>query len=77
MTVKIKLFGQLADIIRQHELSVENVTDTDSLINEMKEQYPAMASVKFMLAVDKKITRENVLLKEGNVVALLPPFSGG
>jgi len=76
-TVNIILFGQLTDITGSSNIAIENIPDTDSLVKEINRLYPAMAGVKYVIAVDKKIIRENTIIHETGNVALLPPFSGG
>jgi hypothetical protein len=41
MSLKIILFGKLADITG-NSLTVNNVADTDSLINELHKNYPCI-----------------------------------
>ncbi|TDH21462.1 MoaD/ThiS family protein [Segetibacter sp. 3557_3] len=77
MPLTVSLFGQLSDITGSNIIEVENVIDTNSLINNIKERFPLIKDNKFAVAVDKKIIRENTLLTEQSLVALLPPFSGG
>lgn len=77
MTTKIRVFGQLTDIIGTGELTVAGMEDTDGVLSELTKQYPLLRHVKFMIAVDKQTITENTILKEGSTVALLPPFSGG
>ena len=76
MSIQIILFGQLADIAGK-SVFVNDVTDTDSLINALHKTYPALAGTKYVIAVNKEIITSNTLLHENNVIALLPPFSGG
>lgn len=76
MSLKIILFGHLADIAG-NIISVENASDTDSLVKALHNKYPALADKKYVIAVDKQVVNENTVLKNDNVVALLPPFSGG
>ena len=76
MSLKIILFGKLADITG-NSLTVNNVADTDSLVNELRKNYPALAGMKYIIAVDKQVIIENTILNNNSVVALLPPFSGG
>jgi molybdopterin converting factor small subunit len=76
MSIHIILFGQLADIAGK-SVFVNDVTDTDSLINALHKTYPALAGTKYVIAVNKEIITSNTLLHENNVIALLPPFSGG
>lgn len=76
MRIKIILFGKLADIAGG-SLTVDNVEDTDSLINALHKDYPELARTKYVVAVDKQVIKANTSLNKENMVALLPPFSGG
>lgn len=77
MELRIKIFGQLTDIINSNELILTDITDTNNLVSELNKRYPALAGAKYMMAVNKKTVITNILLKEDSIVALLPPFSGG
>ncbi len=76
-TVDILTFGQLIDITGQNSFQVESVSDTDQLLAALELKFPALSQSKFLVAVNKEIIRGNVKLNPGDVVALLPPFSGG
>ena len=76
MSVKIILFGKLAEIAGS-SVSLDNVTDTDSLVNVLHKNYPALTNIKYVIAVDKQVIKENTPLSKKSTVALLPPFSGG
>jgi sulfur-carrier protein len=76
MSVKIILFGKLADI-GGGSVSVDNVADTDSLVDSLNKRYPELAATKYVIAVDKQVITENTVLSKKSMVALLPPFSGG
>ena len=76
MSVKIILFGKLADIAGG-SVSVDNVADTDSLIDSLNKRYPELATTKYVIAVDKQVISENTAFTKNSTVALLPPFSGG
>ncbi len=75
--LKIILFGQLAEVSGSNTIAIENVSDTNALAVAVNKLYPAMANIKYVIAVDKKIVRENTLISATSNVALLPPFSGG
>ena len=77
MKVNVLIFGQLKEITGTGAMVLENVSDTDQLINEMKEKYPELSGSKFVISVDKKIINKNVELNGGSTIAFLPPFSGG
>ena len=77
MKVKVMIFGQLTDIVKGNSLTLSNTSDTKSLLTELTRQFPALSQAKYILAVDKQTVTENTTLKDGSIVALLPPFSGG
>ena len=74
--MQILLFGQLADFVGG-SISLDGIDDTDSLRKVLLKKHPKLADLKYVIAVDKKIITSNQQLNENNVVALLPPFSGG
>jgi molybdopterin synthase sulfur carrier subunit len=75
--ITLLAFGQLTDITGQSTWEIEDVTDTDQLNAKLVEQYPALTKSKYLVAVNMEVIRGNVNLNPGDVVALLPPFSGG
>ena len=77
MESKVLAFGKIADIVGASELKFENFNSSDELVNHLKIQFPKLQDLKFVVAVDKKIISESVLLENKSTVALLPPFSGG
>jgi len=76
MQINVIIFGQLTEITG-NTLLLNNIEDTDSLIRELNGLYPALASKKYVVAVDKQVINQNTILKGNSTVALLPPFSGG
>lgn len=76
MKINILIFGQLCDIMGEN-LVLNNIADTNSLAEVLNERYPELADSKYMIAVNKKLVTENILLTDNSTVALLPPFSGG
>lgn len=76
MPIHIIIFGRLTDIAGS-SLSLENVTDTNTLVKELHTLYPRLVDTKYAIAVNKIVVNENTVLTEESTVALLPPFSGG
>ena len=76
MSLKILSFGSLTDITGS-SFEMPLVFDTDSLIESLKNKYPALADKKILLAVNAATVQQNTSLKENDTVAILPPFSGG
>lgn len=77
MEVNVIVFGQLTDIVGRKPLTVPNVSDTDQLVQQLQQQFPALVGAPYIIAVDKQIVKENTVLSGNNTVALLPPFAGG
>jgi molybdopterin synthase sulfur carrier subunit len=75
--MKILFFGQLTDITQQSECMIDNVEDTNQLIEKIHSLYPAIKNCKYRIAVDKKMITGNTELNIHSTIALLPPFSGG
>lgn len=76
MAIQLLAFGQIAEITGRSE-SIENALDTDTLKGQLIMQFPGLKDLQFAMAVNKKVISKNTVLKDGDTVALLPPFSGG
>jgi len=77
MEIDVLTFGQITDIIKETKLKISGAENTDELIKLLENNYPALQSNKYSIAVNKKIIRENTQLQHQDTVAILPPFSGG
>ncbi len=77
MSVKVIFFGQLVDITGVNELTVDDIHETDRLIDRMQELYPGLKDMNYTFAVDKVLMSGNTSLKQNSTVAFMPPFSGG
>ncbi len=77
MKISVLVFGQIAEIVNTEKLILQNVKDTNELIEQLKKEYPLLQKLAFSIAVNKKIIQSNTILNHEDVVAILPPFSGG
>jgi sulfur-carrier protein len=75
--VNIMLFGQLAELAGKDTIVLSGINNTAQLRREIDELFPSLRNIDYAIAVEKKIRHENTVVKDGNMVALLPPFSGG
>src|SRR5689334_9702488 len=77
LVMKLLFFGPLADIAGKSQFDLSQVRNIDQLKRKIFEKHPELVSHTFLVAVNKKVQRENVDLNGDEEVALLPPFSGG
>ena len=77
MEINLLSFGQIADITGKSAWKMVGVKDTNELIKNLEEQFPALSTVRYSIAVNKKLIQENTVFNEKDTIALLPPFSGG
>jgi sulfur-carrier protein len=75
--MNIMIFGQLEDITGASIISIDEVTNTEQLLNSLYIRFPQLKEKKMLIAVDQKIIQENTVINDQSAVALLPPFSGG
>ncbi|HEY5370092.1 MAG TPA: MoaD/ThiS family protein [Hanamia sp.] len=77
MEIRLLSFGQVADITGKDILKIPDVKNTNELNQFLAKAWPQLESIKYSIAVNKKIIRENTQLHDQDTVAILPPFSGG
>jgi molybdopterin synthase sulfur carrier subunit len=77
MQVNVMLFGRLADVTGSRQVAVQNVQDTNQLLQQLKNKYPALGDLPYLVAVNEQVISDNTMLADGSAVALLPPYSGG
>jgi len=77
MSYQLKIFGKLTDIIEEKDLILDEIKDTDALQKELFKKYPVLADMKFFISVNNKLIKENTLIGDNAVIALMPPYSGG
>lgn len=77
MEVTVLFFGVLSEVAGTSVklyLDVKSVADLKIRIND---DFPEILHYNFRVSVNNEITDNNLLLKTGDEVALMPPFAGG
>ncbi len=77
MEINVLAFGQVVDITGKGSMKISDVKNTDELNQLLVKTFPQLRTIKYLIAVNKKIIRENTILEHEDTIALLPPFSGG
>lgn len=80
MKIKILFFGITTDLIEKSS-ATENVTDGISVFefkNELLAKYPKLKNINsYAIAVNESYANDDQILQNNDVVALIPPVSGG
>lgn len=77
MKIKILFFGSLTELCNNDHIYIDLVSDTTTLLENLKETYPTLNTAVFAIAVNNQLTKDNIQLHPNDIVSLLPPFSGG
>ncbi len=73
--IKVITFGKLKEISGSNfELEAET---TDELLHKIYQEFPSIKELKLRVAVNQKIISEITILNNNDLVALMPPYSGG
>ncbi len=80
--ITIKLFAVLKDRAGRDELQVAFKNGTvGNLLMQASKDYPALSDLlspaKLMVAVNQEFVKQDAPVRDGDEVALMPPFSGG
>jgi len=80
--VTIKLFAILKDKAGRDELRMPGNPGTVSeLLRQISKEYPALSDILarggILISVNHEFVKQDALIKDGDEVALMPPFSGG
>ena len=80
MKIIILFFGITADLIGETELDIalEDSITVGAFKFILKEKYPQLKNINsYAIAVNEVYAKDSIILKEGDVVAIIPPVSGG
>ncbi len=80
MKITLLAFGIVKDIFgnRKIEIELPEQSTTADLKVLLDSQYPALQQLAvYRIAVNDEYSSEDVIIKEGDEVAIIPPVSGG
>ena len=80
MNIKTLFFGITADLVQHSELQI-SVDENYSIANFkllLKEKYPQLENLNsYAIAVNEEYAEDELTLKNGDIVAIIPSVSGG
>lgn len=77
MKIKILFFSAAAETAGTDFIFLEDVHTTERATIELHKKFPALKGLHCRFALNKMILNESVPLRDGDELAVLPPFSGG
>ena len=77
MKINVLIFGILTDIAGTSHVELKDVEAVSGVKSGLWRTYPKSKDIDFQIAVNNKIIEGKADLKNGDEVALLPPFAGG
>lgn len=80
MKINILFFGITTDLVETSSIELE-LTNSSSVADfklVLTEKYPKLSNIdSYAIAVNETYATEETILKENDVVAIIPPVSGG
>ncbi|MEZ4886346.1 MAG: MoaD/ThiS family protein [Chitinophagales bacterium] len=78
MKVNVLFWGVLTDVAQTKMIAVQDIQQIGLLRKQLLNLYPKLASYTHHIAVNQEIVHDDdFVLKDGDEVALLPPYAGG
>ena len=81
MNIHVKCFAGCKDVVGRSEQTINVPEDTTvgGAFDQLENLYPGLKRFRssLMLAVNTEYANRDVVLKEGDVLACIPPVSGG
>jgi molybdopterin synthase sulfur carrier subunit len=77
MGVKVLFFGVLAEISGTGIKHYNDVKSIRNLIMRVQDDFPEIVHYNYRISINSEITDDDLALKDGDNVALMPPFAGG
>jgi molybdopterin synthase sulfur carrier subunit len=76
MNITVLFFGVLAEIAQTSVKHYRDVNSFSDLKLRIEDDFPEMIFYNYRISVNKEIINNEPVLKDGDEVAFLPPFTG-
>ena len=77
MEVKVLFFGVLTDVAGTNIKTYRDVKSIGDLKLRIQDDFPEVVHYNFRISLNNVLLENEPELKDGDEVALLPPFAGG
>ncbi|MBB2148045.1 MoaD/ThiS family protein [Pedobacter gandavensis] len=77
MEIDIISFGKISEFIKNQRVDITGISDTDALKIYLEKTFPEISQMKYKLALNENLIQQNTQISGNDLVAIMPPFSGG
>ena len=80
MKISILFFGMATDLVDSSSLEIElpNKSTVASFKELLVEEFPELQKMSsYAIAINESYATDDILIKENDVIAIIPPVSGG
>ncbi len=79
MRVQVRLFAAARDLVGagQTEIDLPVGATVQVLADQLFELYPGLSAMRLRFAVNAVYARSDIVLNDGDEIALIPPVGGG
>ena len=77
MKVKVLFFGVLAEVTGTNFKHFRDVKSIGDLKLRIQDDFPEVVHYNYRISLNNEIINNDPKLKDGEEVALMPPFAGG
>lgn len=77
MQINVLFFGILSEVSGKNNIQFNDIENLRALKSHLWKSFPEMKKMDFRVAVNKEIIDDRKEFKDGDEIALLPPFAGG
>lgn len=77
--VKVMYFAEIKEILQTNSenIDIKESIDVESFKQVLFERHPSISNKKFQVAVNEEFVQKEDIIQPTDVVALIPPVSGG
>ncbi|SCS72457.1 molybdopterin converting factor subunit 1 [Staphylococcus caeli] len=77
--MKVLYFAELKEIlnVQSEEININSEITVDAFKQTLVERYPQIAEKQFQIAVNEEFVQSDAIIQPNDIVALIPPVSGG
>jgi len=77
MKIEIISFGKIAEFISNQKIDIAEIADTDNLKIHLESLFPELRGMKYKFALNNQLVQVNSRINHNDILAIMPPFSGG